>query len=107
VDEADGLKRMMNNAKLYVRLLTKFRNENTLDELNALLVAGDLEKAQGAAHTMKGLAANLSFKALFGQCLAVESQIKAGAVDQGAVDVLNAVFAETLAEVDKVIAKYA
>jgi HPt (histidine-containing phosphotransfer) domain-containing protein len=60
VDEADGVKRVMNNLKLYMKLLAKFRNENNLDELNTLLKAGDLEKAQGAAHTIKGLAGNLS-----------------------------------------------
>jgi HPt (histidine-containing phosphotransfer) domain-containing protein len=107
VDENDGVKRVMNNAKLYVKLLTKFRNENNLNDLNALLGSGDLEKAQGAAHTIKGIAANLSLTALFQQTLEVETQIKGKAVDQGAVDSLNAVFTETLAAVDKVLAKYA
>jgi HPt (histidine-containing phosphotransfer) domain-containing protein len=107
VDEADGIKRVMNNAKLYVKLLTKFKNENNLDDLNSFLGAGDLEKAQAAAHTIKGIAANLSFTALFQQSLEVETQIKNKAVDQGAVDSLNAIFAETLAEVGKVLAKYA
>jgi HPt (histidine-containing phosphotransfer) domain-containing protein len=107
VDEADGIKRVMNNAKLYVRLLTKFKNENNLNELNTQLGAGDLEKAQTAAHTIKGIAANLSLTALFQQCLEVETQIKNKAVDQGTVDTLNTVFTETLTEVDKVLAKYA
>jgi HPt (histidine-containing phosphotransfer) domain-containing protein len=107
VDEADGIKRVMNNAKLYTKLLTKFRNENNLNELNASLGSGDLEKAQGAAHTIKGIAANLSLSALFKQTLEVETQIKNKAVDQGAVDSLNAIFTETLTEVDKVLAKYA
>jgi HPt (histidine-containing phosphotransfer) domain-containing protein len=107
VDEADGIKRVMNNTKLYVKLLTKFRNENNLADLNGFLGANDLEKAQAAAHTIKGLAANLSFTALFLQSLEVETQIKNNAVDQGAVDTLNAIFTETLAEIDKVLAKYA
>jgi HPt (histidine-containing phosphotransfer) domain-containing protein len=107
VAEADGIKRVMNNAKLYVKLLTKFKNENNLNDLNSFLDAGDLEKAQNAAHTIKGIAANLSLMALFQQTLEVETQIKNKAVDQGAVDSLNAIFTETLTEVDKVLAKYA
>jgi HPt (histidine-containing phosphotransfer) domain-containing protein len=107
VDEAGGIKRVMNNAKLYVKLLTKFKKENNLDELNSSLGSGNLEKAQAAAHTIKGIAANLSLTALFQQALEVETRIKNKAVDQGAVDSLNAVFAETLAEIDRVSAKYA
>jgi HPt (histidine-containing phosphotransfer) domain-containing protein len=107
VDEANGIKRVMNNAKLYVKLLTKFRNENNLDDLNGSLGSGDLEKAQVAAHTIKGIAANLSFTALFQQALEVETQIKNKAVDQAAVDSFNAIFADTLTEIDKVLAKYA
>ncbi|MDR2052072.1 MAG: Hpt domain-containing protein [Treponema sp.] len=107
VNEAEGIKRVMNNAKLYVKLLTKFRNENNLDDLNSCLGAGDLEKAQAAAHTIKGIAANLSLTALFQQLQEVETRIKNKAVDQEALDSLNATFAETLTEVDKVLAKYA
>ena len=107
VNEVDGIKRVMNNVKLYVKLLTKFRNENNLNDLNSFLGAGDLEKAQAAAHTIKGIAGNLSLTALFQQTLEVETQIKNKAVDQGALDSLNAIFDETLAEVDKVLAKHA
>ncbi|MDR0451983.1 MAG: Hpt domain-containing protein [Treponema sp.] len=107
VDVADGIKRVMNNTKLYVKLLTKFRNENNLADLNSFLGANDLEKAQAAAHTIKGLAANLSLTALFQQALEIETQIKNKAVDQGAADTLNAIFAETLVEIDKVLAEYA
>jgi HPt (histidine-containing phosphotransfer) domain-containing protein len=107
VDEADGIKRVMNNAKLYVKLLTKFRNENNLDELNSFLESGDLEKAQASAHTIKGIAANLSLAALFQQTLEVETHIKNKVVDRGVVDSLNTIFAETLLEIDKVLAKYA
>jgi HPt (histidine-containing phosphotransfer) domain-containing protein len=107
VDEADGVKRVMNNLKLYIKLLTKFRNENNLDDLNAQISAGDLEKAQAAAHTIKGIAGNLSFIELQKQSLEVETQIKAKSVDPAAVESLNACFAATLAAVDQVLAKNA
>jgi HPt (histidine-containing phosphotransfer) domain-containing protein len=105
LDFADGVKRVMNNAKLYVKLLTKFRDGTKLDELEAAVAAGDLEKAQAEAHTIKGVASNLSLSELANQTLELEGQIKAGAVDPQLIETIKAVFAATLQEVDKVIAE--
>ena len=106
VDYADGLKRVMNNTKFFVKLLTKFRNETKLDDLETSLADGDLEKAQAAAHTIKGLAANLSLSELFQQSLELETQIKSGTVDPNQIETVKAVFAATLQEADKVIAEH-
>ena len=105
VNFEEGVKRVVNNAKLYVKLLTKFRNDTSLDDLEAALAAGELEKAQGAVHTLKGVAANLSLAEFFEQCLKLENQIKAGSPDPGQTETVKTVFAETLLEIDKVIAK--
>jgi len=105
LDYADGIKRVMNNAKLYVKLLTKFRNDTKLDDLETALAAGDMEKAQAAAHTIKGVAANLSLAELFKQTLELESQIKAQSVDPNQMETVKTVFAATLQEVDRVIAE--
>ena len=105
LDFNDGVKRVMNNAKLYVKLLTKFRDGTKLETLEAALAAGDLEKAQGEAHTIKGVAANLSLTELFNQTLELETQIKAGAVQPGQMDTVTTVFNATLLEVEKVIAE--
>jgi HPt (histidine-containing phosphotransfer) domain-containing protein len=107
VDFDSGVKRLMNNAKLYIRLITKFRDETRLDELEATIAAGDMEKAQGAAHTIKGIAANLSLSELFKQSLELETQIKANAVSPAQVETVKAVFAATLQEINKVIAEHA
>jgi HPt (histidine-containing phosphotransfer) domain-containing protein len=101
----EGTKRVMNNAKLYVRLLTKFRNETKLDDLDGALAGGDMEKAQAVAHTIKGTAANLSLTRLFNQTLELETQIKARAVDPSQLETVKTVFAQTMQEVDKVIAQ--
>jgi HPt (histidine-containing phosphotransfer) domain-containing protein len=105
VDFEEGTKRVMNNAKLYVKLITKFRNENNLDDLSAALTAADYEKAQAAAHTLKGIAANLSLTELFEKVRDLESQIKEKAVQGGAFETVKTVFDETVKEVDKVIAQ--
>ncbi|MCL2127703.1 MAG: Hpt domain-containing protein [Treponema sp.] len=105
VDFADGIKRVMNNAKLYVKLLAKFRNDTKIEELEAAVAAGDLEKAQSAAHTLKGVAANLSLSELFKQSLELETQIKAKTVDPSQMETVKTVLAATIAEIDKVIAE--
>ena len=105
VDFAEGIKRIMNNAKLYIKLLTKFKNDTKLDDLEGAIAEGDMEKAHAAAHTIKGVAANLSLTELFKQSLELETQIKAKAVDPNQVEVIKAVFNSTLQEVDKVIAQ--
>jgi HPt (histidine-containing phosphotransfer) domain-containing protein len=105
VNADEGVKRVMNNAKLYFKLLDKFKTGTTLDALNAALDAGDLEKAQTEVHTVKGVAANLSLSELFKQSLELENQIKAKAVDPNQVETVKTVFAATLQEVEKVIAQ--
>jgi HPt (histidine-containing phosphotransfer) domain-containing protein len=103
VDFADGVKRVMNNSKLYVKLLTKFKDDTRLDDLETAIAAGNMEKARSAAHTIKGLAANLSLAELYKQSLSLETQIKGGGVDPAQLDTVKAAFAKTLQEIDKVI----
>jgi HPt (histidine-containing phosphotransfer) domain-containing protein len=106
VNFAEGSQRVMNNAKLYLKLLTKFRNETKLDDLSAALEAGDYETAQTAAHTVKGLAANLSLPELFEKVRDIESMIKQKSVPDGAFALVKTAFEETMREVDKVIADH-
>jgi HPt (histidine-containing phosphotransfer) domain-containing protein len=105
VNFEEGSKRVMNNVKLYVKLLTKFKLDTKLENLEAALAAGDMEKAQTEAHTIKGIAANLSLTELFNQSLALETQIKAKAPESAQMETVKTVFAQTLQEVDKVIAQ--
>ena len=103
VNVADGVKRVMNNTKLYVKLLTKFRDDTKLEDIETALAAGDLVKAQNAVHTIKGVAANLSLTELFTQSLELENQIKSGAVNPAQIGTLKTVFSATLQEINKVI----
>ena len=106
VDFDGGVKRVMNNAKLYVKLLTKFRNDTKLDDIETSIAEGNLEKAKAATHTIKGVAANLSLTELFNQSLALETQIKSGQVDPNQLETVKTVFAMTLQEVDKAVAEH-
>ena len=101
----DGKKRVMNNAKLYVKLLTKFKDGTKLETLEEAVTTGNMEKALVEAHTLKGVAANLSLTELFEQTLAMENQLKAGTMDPNQMETVKTVFFATLTEVDKVIAE--
>ena len=105
VNEEDGKKRVMNNAKLYAKLLTKFKNDTNLDSLITSAEAQDWEKAQGDAHTIKGIAANLSLTELFNQALALETQIKEKSLKPESLENFKICFKDTLDAVEKVIAK--
>jgi len=107
IDQEDGKKRVMNNAKFYAKLLGKFSSETKIEPIFAALDAGNYEEAQGLAHTVKGITANLSIKDLNEKIVELEAQIKAKAVDPQAIEAVKASFAATLPVVEKVIAENA
>jgi HPt (histidine-containing phosphotransfer) domain-containing protein len=103
IDQEDGKNRVMNNAKLYARLLTKFRDETDIEPIFAALDGGNYEEARGLAHTIKGITANLSIKELNLRIQELEAQIKAQDVKNEAREAVKTAFAETIARIDKVI----
>jgi len=107
INVVDGSKRVMNNTKLYAKLLNKFKDDPSLSQISEALEKGDHPAAQGFTHTLKGLAANLSLTELFKQSLELETQIKAGAADPQQLELLKNTHAQTILEVDKVITQYA
>jgi HPt (histidine-containing phosphotransfer) domain-containing protein len=107
INEEEGKKRVMNNGKLYARLLTKFKNDTKLDELLSSVENEDWDIAKASAHTIKGIAANLSLTELFNQSLEIETQIKVKSIKSGTIENLILCFSETLAAIEKVIAENA
>ena len=107
INVEEGAKRVLNNTKLFAKLLGKFKEDNSINDLEVALANGDLEKAQAAAHTLKGIAANLSLTELHKHCVEIESEIKAKAVNPDHIVVVKDIHAKTVIEVDKVILEYA
>ena len=107
INEEEGKKRVMNNGKLYAKLLTKFKTDTNLNNLLDFADVQDWENAKAAIHTIKGIAANLSLTELFNQSLDVETQIKGKALKQESLESLKTCFAETLIQIDEVIARNA
>ncbi|MDR2767190.1 MAG: Hpt domain-containing protein [Treponema sp.] len=103
IDKEDGLKRVMNNAALYTRLLGKFRAETRVEPIFTALDAGNWEEAQHLTHTIKGVTANLSIKDLNEKIVELETQIKAREVKPEAVEAVKTSFAETGKELEMVL----
>lgn len=106
LDFEDGLKRVMNNTNLYLKLLTKFKTGANLDALLAALTAEDFTQAQIQAHTLKGIAGNLSLAELYRQSQAVETRIKNKTVDAVTIESLKTCFKDTIANIERVITEH-
>jgi HPt (histidine-containing phosphotransfer) domain-containing protein len=102
----EGLGRVMKNWKLYTKLLGKFITDTNLDEILVSVQSADYKKAQEQAHTLKGISANLSLTELYKQTLELETQIKAGSVNQDIQESIKNCYAETVTLVKKVIEQY-
>ncbi|MBR3334925.1 MAG: Hpt domain-containing protein [Clostridia bacterium] len=59
-DVDDGLRRCMNNEGFYLRLVEKAAADPSFDKLKEAVESGDLGRGFELAHTLKGVAANLS-----------------------------------------------
>jgi HPt (histidine-containing phosphotransfer) domain-containing protein len=108
INEEEVLSRVMNNGKLLVKLLGKFKadNVNLLEETCSYIAANDYEQAKVSIHTLKGIAANLAFTELYKQTVELEAQIKNGSANQDTQESVKKCLAETLVHIDEVIAKH-
>lgn len=99
IDIQVGLKNVVGNKKLFVKLLRDFAKDHKEDAsaIIAELKDGDGEKAERLAHTVKGVAGTIGANTLFEVAEKLEAAIKAGKKDE-----LKA-FPETFAEELKVV----
>ena len=72
----DALKRVGGNIGLYHKLLGRFVEGNQLDELEKAFEDGNMEDASRMAHTIKGVAANLSLLKLQAVSAELEHAVK-------------------------------
>ena len=96
IDVEDGLGRLMNDKKLYFQLLKSFDAKKLADELIAGINAGDFKAAAVAAHTIKGIAANLGLTSLWELSKEVEAQAKAQNNLSSFVESINNITGKTL-----------
>ena len=65
IDYDEAMERFGGNAALYERLALKFLDDAHFAALEQALADGDVDTAVREAHTLKGVAGNLSFTALY------------------------------------------
>ena len=64
IDYDDGVKRLMGNSMIFEKCLMKFPADDSFSKLKRELENANCEEAFKAAHTLKGVAANLSMTRL-------------------------------------------
>ena len=81
IDYDDALDRFGGNAALYKRLALKYPADTHYAGLTAALEAGDYEEAYAQAHSLKGVAGNLSLAALYHAAARVSDALREGEVE--------------------------
>jgi two-component system, sensor histidine kinase and response regulator len=78
VDVSDGLKRVAGNRTLHRNLLLKFRQsqERAAEDIRAALAAGDRQRAERIAHTVRGVAGNIGAKELQAAAATIETHLQ-------------------------------
>ena len=100
MDVNDGKARIMNNMKLYMTLLGKFKGREMTDTLLAAMSANDSAVVVQTAHALRGTASNLSFPVLQEITSEIEALGKAGQDSSHLSEKLDT----TMAELDAAIA---
>ena len=77
----DAMSRLNNNKKIYIMLLKKFDGKAMLDDLLTKIKSGDAVVAEASAHTLKGVAANLSLADLRAKAESIDAQLKTGDIN--------------------------
>ena len=102
IDQDSALKRVGGSTALYKRLLGKFVDGNYLAKLDELLAANDIPGAIAQAHTIKGVAANLSLLEINAVSQKLELALKNGDKYAPLVTELRAATEATIEEINKI-----
>ena len=82
INYTEAMDRFGGNEALFVRLATKFLNDTHFSALEAALAEGDAEEAHRQAHSLKGVAGNLSFDELYREMSFVSDTLRQGNVNE-------------------------
>lgn len=105
IDIEDAKQRLLGNMGLVVKMLQKFVDKPNLSELADAIEKEDYNTAALIAHTIKGVAANLSLKDLYSKSQLLETKLKEGQMDDELYAQLKDSLEKTLEVVQKVISE--
>lgn len=98
-DHEATLRRFAGNRALLERIFRKYPADPSFAELRAALSARNYAEVERAAHTMKGVTANLGFQRLSGMCAELVDMVRGGRTEG-----LEPVFAKVAAEHGAIVA---
>lgn len=101
VDVAATLNRFSNNAPLLEKFVRKYPQDGTFQQIIAAMNERDHRGLENAAHTLKGLAANMGFAKLSKECDVIVKALRGGEQD---LDILQTMIDNVTAEHQKIIA---
>jgi signal transduction histidine kinase/HPt (histidine-containing phosphotransfer) domain-containing protein len=103
IDVKAGLSRIRNNRKLYATMIKSFKKNDFFDEIDQAVQNKDAEKAQYSAHTLKGVAGNLSLTKIYEIILPIEAGMKHGELPAGGLDELRSAVQTTREYIDQLL----
>jgi HPt (histidine-containing phosphotransfer) domain-containing protein len=104
IDVKTGLARIRNNKKLYTTMIKSFKKNDFFDEINQAIQNSDVEKAQYAAHTLKGVAGNLSLTKIYEIIVPIETGMKHGDLPSDGLEELKSAVQTTHERIDQLLA---
>lgn len=93
IDVDDLMERLMGNMNLIVRFFKRFPEDKNYAQLLDSLEKGDVEEAFRAAHTLKGVCANLSMTKLYNVVSKQVESLRANDIEN-AIDMMEEVTKE-------------
>lgn len=93
-DYETTLARFMGNEQLYLRILRKFPQDDTLQKLGQALRDGDCTNAFNAAHTLKGVTGNLGLTPLYRAVCSIVEPLRAGEAHENHAALYRSIQAE-------------
>lgn len=78
IDVDDALGRFLQNEALMMKFLGRFPADTSFSRLQEAMAHGDAAQAFEAAHTLKGVAGNLSLKRLYEALTPMVEELRAG-----------------------------
>lgn len=91
----DALNRLGGNTALYKTLLERFVSENLITKIDEALNSGDMREVSHAAHTVKGVAANLSLTKLRDISAQLEQGVAGGSDISATLDEFRVIYDAT------------
>lgn len=81
IDYAEAMERFCGNESLFARIAVKYLDDPHVDALEAAMASGDAAAAEREAHSLKGVAGNLSFVRLYDLAARVTDALRANDID--------------------------